>query len=131
VFEVEQVDFHRVSAVLAPLWMVSPMRQDDSPSPPWRPDWPTAIWFLPLTTGIAAPVVARATNGPAYSHKISASAWLMVSITVLLTAFFTYAFSRRWGRQRLTAALIAGLLAFFPVFLLTAFFALLDSPPTE
>ena len=51
--------------------------------------------------------------------------------TVALTAFFTYAFSRRWGRARVTVALIAGVLAFVPVFLLTAFFALLDSPPGE
>ena len=61
-----------------------------------------------LASGLArSHMVATAHNGhrcasgrsgnerPHLLHKISASAWLMVSITVTLTAFFTYAFSRR------------------------------------
>jgi hypothetical protein len=89
----------------------------------WRPDWPAWLWLAPVATGIAAPVVARRTNGGACTTTINPGAWALASLTVGLAAFLAFAFSRQRGGERVGVALIVGVIVGAVVFGLTAFFA--------
>jgi hypothetical protein len=78
---------------------------------------------LPVATGIAAPIVAGRTNGGACTTTVTPGAWALAGVTVALTTFLAYAFSRQRGFERIGVALVAGVIVGAVVFGLTAFLA--------
>ena len=93
----------------------------------WRPDWPKSLWLLPLALAVASPVIARSTNGYVCDRHVSGFVWAVVTATAGLSALLTYAFSRRRGRERIGAAVVAGAVTFGVVLGVSAAFALAGS----
>ena len=92
-------------------------------SEPWQPEWSAWLWLLPVTTGVAAPVVAGQSNSGACTTTIAPLAWALAGVSVALAVLLAYAFSRQRGVERIGVALIVGAIVGALVFGLIAFLA--------